>query len=260
MTISLKLLILSLIISAISLLGWLDFVKFSLNVILSPIKFGVYELAVGAKADLDFVLHIASLKEELRNLSEENLSLKSLQSEVRELTLENTALRDQLGAASDRTNNSMIFVSVEGYVFGSSGTRLILDKGKSSGVVSGMPAVYKDYLVGIVGDVTERSSELKLILDPDVRISVLDENTRARGIVKGNFGTNIIMSDVLNDEKINVGDRIVTSGENPLIPQGLIIGDIKSINSNEQAIFKEAYVRSLVDYKRMEKLFIVKVD
>jgi rod shape-determining protein MreC len=92
------------------------------------------------------------------------------------------------------------------------------------------------------------------------RLAVYDLETYAQGILKGQFNNSLVLDNVLQTEKITLGDMIATSGENANLPAGLRIGKISEIKKREAEVFQQGMVEPLLNYKDLEYVFIAKFE
>ena len=106
----------------------------------------------------------------------------------------------------------------------------------------------------------ERRSVVRLTADPEFRVAALDQDSpdRARGLVRGQFGTKLLLEKVLPDESLAVGDTVITSGEDARFPKGLILGKISRILGQEVEVFKSAELDLSIDINSLEEVFILR--
>ena len=60
------------------------------------------------------------------------------------------------------------------------------------------------------------------------------------------------------DAKINVGDLVLTNGGTSFYHKDMIIGEITRIIKKPSDYKKSAEIRILIDYSRLENVFIIK--
>ena len=77
-------------------------------------------------------------------------------------------------------------------------------------------------------------------------------------MVKGSQETKLIMDLVLQEESLEEGQSIITSGTAGIFPAGLLIGRIDKVLSSDPQIFQQAEITvPVVDFSRLEKVFIL---
>lgn len=103
-------------------------------------------------------------------------------------------------------------------------TRLV-GVGRDHGVEPGYPALNIYGVVGRTIDVGARSSRILLLTDLNSRVSVMADRSNARAMLIGD-NTDFPRLDYLGRAPdIREGDRIVTSGDDNILPRGLPIGE-----------------------------------
>lgn len=103
-------------------------------------------------------------------------------------------------------------------------TRLV-GVGTEHGVAPGYPALNIYGVIGRTIDVGARSSRILLLTDLNSRVSVMADRSNARAMLIGD-NTDFPRLDYLGRAPdIREGDRIVTSGDDNILPRGLPIGE-----------------------------------
>jgi len=169
---------------------------------------------------------------------------------IKELEEENKALRAQL-----ETPLPPQWKYQDGKVIGLSGD-LSIDKGKKDGLKEGQIVLAENILVGKIKKTSATQSQVQLPINSQSIIPVVTGKTKARGILKGQFGTKIVLENVLQEEKLEENDSVLTSGGEGF-PRGLLIGRIKKIIKKEAEIYQKAEVEPLLNYKELETVFVL---
>lgn len=153
---------------------------------------------------------------------------------------------------------------------------LRVGKGSSHGVKAGAAVAVPDGLVGVVSEVSMHTCVIRLISDPEVKVSCevesADRNAGAiYGIVSGGGTTAAARSDVtvlyvvnpLRVGRIRNGfalpprARVVTSGLGDVFPKGLLIGYLVSgTRRGETNLEYEGEIEPAVDFPAIEEVFI----
>jgi rod shape-determining protein MreC len=139
---------------------------------------------------------------------------------------------------------------------------LYIDKGSNDGIETDMPVVSPEGVVGKVLRVFSSTSLVLLINDPTSGAGVILENSRLQGIVKGSPSANgaILMRNVMSDEKVEVGERVLTSGGDRVFPKGMLLGTIQSVNPGQE-LFLNIRVRPAAPINRLEEVLVItKID
>jgi len=186
---------------------------------------------------------ITYLEQRVRELTVEAEKVKRLEDE-------NVSLRSQVGVPVSK-NKRMVMGSVVG-----NSQNLLIDKGLRDGIKTGMPVIYQDVLIGKLVKVLENSSSVLVLTDPLSRVTATTSKTKAKGIVAGQFGVETILEKVVSEDVLNVGDVILTSGEDGIL-KGLIIGKISEVQKLDAGVFQSAKISLVLDFQKLNQVFVV---
>jgi len=239
--------------------GFFNPVKTAFFVVFSPFQKVAYGLTFEASEIKKFIGSIGQLKKENEKLIEENRSLLAENSKFRGEGEENEKLREELQLLP-REKFNLEGSAVISRDPNEQGGWIEIDKGERNGLKKDMPVIVNSgILVGKIEEVYPTTSKVLLVNDIGSSINAIDLKTGSRGIVKGEFGLGIIMDMVLQSEALNKGDEVATSGVGKVFPAGLLIGKIEEISpSSEGGLFQRAIVSSLIDFSRLQFVFVVK--
>ena len=101
----------------------------------------------------------------------------------------------------------------------------LIGVGAEDGVREGYPVVNVYGLVGRTVDVGQRSSRALLLTDLNSRVAVMADRSNARAMLTGDNTDFPRLEYLGTDPDIEEGDRIVTSGDDNVLPRGLPVGD-----------------------------------
>lgn len=190
------------------------------------------------------------LKEEVDQLIAENARLKVLAKENEAIS----SLNDFLAHSNLRGVGAKVIGKNPETNF----QAIILDKGTKDGVKVDMPVVTSDgILAGKIFKVKNNSAEAILINDPRSRLAAMVENeTESKGILMGEHGLSLKMELIPQNEIVKENDAVVTSGLEPTIPRGLVIGKITRVLTEPNSFFQTAWIRPLV---KVDNLTVVLV-
>ena len=207
---------------------------------------------------------------EIQRLRTEDAALRA---DVDRLTLENVQLREAAFAAQQAAKlgevaKTLKYETVAAPVIARDPSNIlatiVLGAGSDSGIKVGHVVVSEQGLVGRVSEVGTNYSKVLLITDPSSTLSALVEGSRATGIVRGQYGDLLIMDWILQTEKVNVGDVVVSAGLGlgdelrSLYPKGLVVGRVLQLQNAEAAAYQRAIVAPAVDLRRLENVLVVR--
>jgi rod shape-determining protein MreC len=93
-----------------------------------------------------------------------------------------------------------------------------------------MPVITPDGIVGKVFRVYPTSSLVLEINDSSSGAGVILEKSRLQGILKGSPTGQTFVANIMADEKIQPGERILTSGGDRVYPKGMAVGTVSRVN------------------------------
>lgn len=198
----------------------------------------------------------------LRNVRKENEQLKD---EIGRMRLEQ--IRLQQDAAQARRLQSLLafkeqYVSstVAAQVIGTSGSDqsrvLYIDRGADHGVRENMAVITPDGIVGKVLRVFPGTAQVLMISDQSSGVGGILEKTRLQGIAKGAADGGVKLDYVMADEKVEVGEPIITSGGDRIFPKGLPLGRVASVAPGKN-MFLNIRLTPAADLGRLEEVLVI---
>lgn len=236
-------------------INFLNLPKSLLQNLTIPIQFGFYKSSNALIHQFDFIFLS-------RRILQEN---KAMQKQLADLLIENTNLRSNLNdnqiiVDQQSSINPKTFNLLPARVIGS-GRYLTIDRGSDDGITVDLAVVYRDTYIGLVTSVNPKTSQVTLSSDPDSRIAVFTQNNdgRSRGILSGQFGSEMLLDKILHQEVIGEGDLVYSEGTEGKLPRGLIMGKVSRVYDRRNEIFKQAVVKSIFNVNDLDLVFILRV-
>ncbi|HYV33993.1 MAG TPA: rod shape-determining protein MreC [Candidatus Limnocylindria bacterium] len=237
--------------------GWLDPIKMALLESPRPVVSLVGNIAKPIKR---FFTTIYSLK----NISEENTRLNAKVSNLeqnlvlyQEEARENETLRKDLGFVQTSKDLLKPCTVLSQNPFGLSNA-LVLNCGSKDGIIEGQAVISEGYLVGKIVYVSPDSSTVLLAISSNFSTDARVSQTNDTAIVKGSFGSGLILDQVAQVSSLDKGSIIVTAGINEKIPKNILIGEVSNILSSNNDLFKQAAISSPIDFSNLNFVFVVK--
>jgi rod shape-determining protein MreC len=133
-----------------------------------------------------------------------------------------------------------------------------IDRGTGDGVRRDSAVVSPDGVVGrVVSDPGPRAAKVQLLIDRSAAAGVLIERTRAAGVVMGDADSDVLrMEYVSNLEEVEVGDVVVTSGNDGIYPKGFVIGEVDLVRRGP-GLYKMIQVRPKVKFNDLEDVLVI---
>jgi rod shape-determining protein MreC len=201
------------------------------------------------------VTDIRTLKAENIRLREENERLKAWYETALKLQAENQSLRAFLNFPK---NPEIGYLTTRAIAFGGGAfvKSLLVPVGRRDGVKVGQAVLAGEGMVGRIIEVGENSARVLLLSDLQSRIPVLVQNTRQRAILVGGHDDHDLRLERLSISSataLEVGARIVTSGDGGWFPPDIPVGEIVSHDGGK------IKVRPLVALDRLSYVQIIQV-
>jgi rod shape-determining protein MreC len=248
--------ILSLLIFGAAKVGFLNPLSSFLKDIFSPVQALTYETFNKVTGFGDNV--------QIGTLKAQNFALTKQLVDQNRLIGDNKALRDQFQTASPKSPGLIPadVVGAPGFIPGLSVPEsLILNRGTNDGVKTGDAVVYENNLVGEVTQVTVNLSSVTLLTNSVSLFTAKTLATQALGVVKGQGGGEVVLDNVVLSDSLKKDDLVLTKGDvnvqNSGFPPDLTVGKIISISKNPSDLFQKADIQPLVNFSKLEKVFVV---
>ncbi|MEA2001745.1 MAG: rod shape-determining protein MreC, partial [Actinomycetota bacterium] len=202
---------------------------------------------------IDAISDIASLREENEALRAENAQLQGQVQQFDSIQAELDHLRElnDLTVPDDLPTVVARIVSA-----GSSTFDLVryIDKGFDDGISIGDAVIDEQGLIGRVDIVFDGRARVRLIIDPNVRVSVRDELTSETGIVTGANEKNLTLR-MFDADVARAGSIIVTAGSR--FPPGIVVGTVVETAADDAGFGLVAEVAPVVELSRLDFVKVI---
>lgn len=215
------------------------------------------DVSFNSASFLDKILNIRNIIARNRELENENSRLISKNIELEGLKKENEFLKRQarLGISSSAVLEPADIFWISKNFFDS---RALISKGKKYGVKEGDLVVAKgDIFAGRIVKAEDNFSSAVLATDSEALISVTVLGKDISGLVKADGRKNLWLDLVGPAEEIKEGDILVTNGLDG-IQQGLKVGRVKAIISNQASVVRKITVESMLKFDSSSVIIIKK--
>ncbi len=208
----------------------------------------------------------------IRDLWRHYFALQNTTKESEQIRRENDALKLQIAqlqgkaAEADRlaallnfrqsqANVPMIGARVIGTGAGTASLTIQLDRGERDGIRKNMGVITPDGVVGKVVEAYPNASQVLLLTDKESGVGAMLADSRVQGPVGGQGEPLLVMKYVPNDDTVNLGDRVITSGMDRIFPRDLPVGTVAEIKSGNQ--FKQIRVKPAANLERLEEVLVL---
>lgn len=239
--------------------GWLKLPQGIIFHLISPGQKISYQASLRLTNFIDFLGSIYKLNQNNIKLAEENQQLLGRIAQLKETEKENEFLRKQMNLSSFRAGQ-LVLSNVIGQGFSSLEKSILIDKGEKQGIKKGMMVISAaNLLVGRVIEAAESFSKVLLITDVNSRVNIKIDEADMTSLLRGDE-SGLIIDLIPVEKKIEKGQLVVTSGLGGIFPVGLFVGRIQKVISVDVQPFQKAWVEPVLDFGRLERVFVVTGD
>jgi rod shape-determining protein MreC len=232
--------------------------------VFEPVELGLSGLIGQAEAVGGTIQQIGDLARQNERYREQIDRLETQLVRLRELETENQDLRNLLGLKQRAGPGELIPVrriAGDPNPFVGSFT---IDKGEDEGVQLGMTVATARGLVGRVIRASPSSAKVLMITDSNSSVTARIQTSNATGMVRGRTDarglvgdTPLVMEKIPQEDRLEVGDLVVTSDLGGIFPEGLIVGQVSQVRQRDGDLFQEASVEPSVEMNRLERLYVI---
>jgi len=130
----------------------------------------------------------------------------------------------------------------------------VIDKGGASGVTTNTPVVSPEGVVGRVLRYSPSAATVLLITDPNSRIPVVSQKSRAQGVLKGEGpDRELSLQYVPQGVSVEEGEILVTSGVEEIFPKGLPVARVTAVGRSGSSLFQVIRAAPLFGPQRLEE-------
>lgn len=206
--------------------------------------------------------------EDVKRTYEENKELKAnldkyaeLSVKVKDLEKENAELRDIVGKKDSLRDYNPIQATVISRNPDKWYDLIAIDKGAQQGIQKDAAVITSKGLVGKVKSVSQFTSTVELVssLNRTNRISaVVQGDKRVFGLIEGydKEKQQLIFTKIPSGVPVEKDQMVVTSGYGGVFPEGLVIGQIVDVTSDEYGLTQTAYVKPAADLNDVDNVMV----
>jgi rod shape-determining protein MreC len=192
---------------------------------------------------------------ENERLHEENDQLKLQVIQLQSKAAEADRLAALLDFRKAHQNVPMIGARVIGTSANTASQTIYLDRGENDGIKRNMGVITPDGIVGKVVESYANTAQVLLLTDGASGVGAMLAASRIQSPVGGTGEPLLVMKYVANDDNVNVGERVVTSGMDRIFPRDLPVGTVAEVKSGNP--FKQIRVRPSANLERLEEVIVL---
>ncbi len=132
-----------------------------------------------------------------------------------------------------------------------------IDRGSRDGIRRDMGVITPDGVVGKIFAVYPDISQVLLLGDKDSGVGALLADTRTQGPVKGIGEPLLLLEYISSDEKVTVGEAVLTSGQDRIFPKDLPLGQVVDYVVDPKTPFMKIRVKPAAHLDRLEEVLVL---
>jgi rod shape-determining protein MreC len=192
--------------------------------------------------------------------------LAELRAALTELMLENARLREAamkceryrylLGITKTSVRKTLagrVLYRREGLISGT----IVVDRGYRDGVAVNTVCLSPHGLVGIVSDVRESTCDVMTLKNPAVSLTGTIHPSGAMGIIRSSAHGDVEMLHIDLSAEISVGDRVYTSSSGGVYPDGLLVGSIREMGSEDPGTGRRLSLQTAVNFDLLNEVLLL---
>lgn len=221
----------------------------------------VYSWNVGEGEEAETFTSVEELQTAYSALKKKYETSVVYEAEALLLRNENDELRSTLGFVTS-TGVHHLGATVQVEAIGKNieplGSTIVINRGSEAGIAIGQPAIVGNGIfIGKIVRVDEGSAVIGLITDSQSKVAAtVTGSVESIGMVEGGYGISVRMTWIPQQEEITPGSIVVTSGLEPGIPRGLVIGSIDTVEKDQYQAFQEAVITPAT---RLDKVRLITI-
>ncbi len=134
---------------------------------------------------------------------------------------------------------------------------IIINRGSDDGLRVGMPVVSAEGLVGHITAVIPSAARVQLITDPKSAVDVRTKPSNADAVLVGSLTGELSLDMLPQNAQVKTGDLVLTSGLGGKYPPNILAGQVVSVRKLSYALFQEASVQPVVDFRRLQIVLVI---
>jgi rod shape-determining protein MreC len=192
---------------------------------------------------------------ENERLRRENDALKLQINQLQSSAAEADRLAALLNFKQAHQNVPMLGARVIGTSADTQSQTVYLDRGEREGIRRNMGVITPDGVVGKVIESFSNTSQVLLLTDKDSGVGAMLSESRIQSPVGGVGEPLLSMKYVPNDDEVNLGEHVVTSGMDRIFPRDLPVGTVSQIKAGNP--FKQIRIRPAANLERLEEVIVL---
>lgn len=232
-----------------------------LRTVFAPVQNGFSYIAYKIDSLKNFIWEMDTYKEKNEELVARINELERQNRDTAQYREENEKLQALLELKKSIAEYTSLAASVISYSSNNWYASIEINKGTLNGVAVGNCVISNEGVVGTVTETGPNWAIVSSIMNTGTATGIRITRTGSIGIVEGD-GELIQkglckMSFLDRNSNVIVGDLLETSGSGGVYPQGLMVGKVKDISSDNAGTLEYATVEPAVDFSKLYAVLVI---
>jgi rod shape-determining protein MreC len=188
-------------------------------------------------------------------LRQENDALKLKISQLEGKASEADRLSVLLNFKQNHDKVPMLMALVIGASAGTATRTVEIDRGERDGIRRNMGVITPDGAVGKIIEVYRDNAQVLLLTDKDGGAGAMLLESRSQGAVNGTGEPLLLLNYVANEQKVNVGDKVITSGMDKIFPRDIPLGTVVEVKPG--TTFHQIRLQPAANLERLEEVIVL---
>ncbi len=124
---------------------------------------------------------------------------------------------------------------------------LVLDRGRDLGLVPDQGVLVPEGIVGRLWSVGPTQAKVLPADAPNASVAVMLMRSRATGVLQGLGSGRALVRYISNQEVVQVGEAVLTSGLDRVFPRGLLVGYVAEVTPGDLELRVQVYLSAPLD-------------
>ncbi|REH81715.1 rod shape-determining protein MreC [Staphylococcus felis] len=188
---------------------------------------------------------------------------KQLEAENNRLKSENEKLKKELDM-SDIAKYNPISAAVIARQPDQWLNTIVIDKGQKAGIKENMAVMTSDGLIGRVAKVNQFSSKVNLISTKGrtnrLSVNIQHDSDEVFGLIDhyDDEKNRLIISDIDDNDDVEKGDQVLTSGLGDQLPKGLYVGEVEKVQKDQYGLSKQVVIKTGANMNGLSHVYVAK--
>ena len=121
-----------------------------------------------------------------------------------------------------------------------------------------MSVITSEGLVGYVDQVFAETARVRLLTDPTIRVSVINNRNREIGVLAGQLNNPLEINYINLNSDVQDGDVFLTSGASFRYQRGLPVARVTRVQVRNNDYYKQVKAEPLADFSQLDIVFCVR--